>query len=344
MQKSILSLIFFTFLGSGIIKAQSYPDFTITDSGGDEHTLYADYLDQGKTVLIKVFFVNCPPCNAVAPDIQELYVQWGEGQEDVQFIELSIRSSDSDAAVNGYKDRHGLTFPGAGGQGGSVDALGPIISGAYGQFFGTPSFAVIDSNGLVNYPISGSGSSRLQAINDAIAATGAKGQNGNTNPEPSIFEIEAKDFFGNTINNPAVTLESQDGTVFYPIDIGMPLIINDLAVDFPGITDPYLRIEKLDEVNDKISAIDLFIITKHILGKELISSNLLKMAADASGDNIITALDLFAFQRLILGKDSVLPNQTSYLFLNNEVELTIDPGQTQQVIFDGIKTGDLNGF
>ncbi len=344
MRKSILSFIILSFLGISVLNGQAYPDFTITDSEGIQHTLYEDYLDQGKTVLIKVFFVNCPPCNAVAPDIQELYVQWGEGQADVQFIELSTRASDDNADVNGYKNRHGLTFPGAGGEGDAIDALGPLLSGAYGQFFGTPSFAVIAPDGTVDHPIGGSGASRLQAINDAIEATGATGQTGNNNPEPSEFIITATDFFDNMINNPIVTLESQDGSTFYPIDISNTLTINDLATDYPGITTPYLRIEKLDQANDKVSAIDLFAITKHILGKELITSNLLILAADANGDNSITALDLFALQRLILGKDSELPNQPSYIFPNNEVELNLIPGQTQQINFEGIKTGDINGF
>ncbi|MDA8693064.1 redoxin family protein [Saprospiraceae bacterium] len=343
MRKSIFNFIIFGLFLSTTIIAQTYPDFTITDSDGLEHTLYEDYLDKGTTVMIKVFFVDCPPCNTVAPDIQELYVEWGEGNADVQFIELSIFSSDNDVKVSGYKALHGITFPGAGGDGGSVDAVGPLLSGTFGPFFGTPAFAVIDTLGNVNFPIPGSGSSRLAAISDALAEAGATGIIP-SNPDPYTVNIAAIDFFDNVINTPHLTLESEDGSVSYDIDITAPLVINDITTEYPGITTPFLRIEKLDQVGDKLSAIDLFIITKHILGKELIDSDLLKLSADANGDSNITALDLFALQRVILGKDSELPAQSSYIFVDNEVELILNPGQTEQISFEGLKVGDLNGF
>jgi len=343
MRKSTLNLIIFGLFLSNTIIGQTYPDFTITDTEGIEHTLYEDYLDKGTTVMIKVFFVNCPPCNTIAPDVQELYVEWGEGNADVEFIELSILSSDDDAKVAGYKSQHGLTFIGAGGDGGSLAAVAPLQSGAFGPYFGTPSFAVIDTLGNVNYPILSTGAGTIAAVSDALTAAGAVGTPP-VNPDPYTVDIQALDFFDNVINNPTVTLESQDGSVSYNIDINNPLVINDLSSDFPGITQPYLRIEKSDDVTDKLSAIDLFIITKHILGKELIDSDLLKISADTNGDNSITALDLFALQRVILGKDTELAGRPSFVFENDEVELNINAGQTDQIIFEGLKVGDLNGF
>jgi thiol-disulfide isomerase/thioredoxin len=343
MRKSTFNLIFFSLFLATSIGAQTYPDFTITDSDGEEHTLYEDYLDKGTTVMIKLFFVNCPPCNTIAPSVQELYEEWGEGNADVQFLELSILSSDDDTKVTGYKNRHSLTFPSAGGDGGSVAAIDGLRSGVFGPYFGTPSFAVIDTLGNVNYPITSTGAGTIAAISDALTAAGAVGL-GSSNPEPYTVNIQAMDFFDNDINSPVVTLESEDGSVAYEININNPLIINDLATDYPGITQPHLRIEKLDEVTDKVSAIDLFIITKHILGKELIENDLLKISADTNGDNAITAIDLFALQRVILGKDLELPGRSSYIFVEDDVELMINPGQTDQIIFEGLKIGDLNGF
>ncbi|MBK8704908.1 MAG: redoxin domain-containing protein [Saprospiraceae bacterium] len=52
---------------STALKSQPAPNFTLTDSDGQSHNLYTDYLDQGKTVVIKFFFTTCPPCNAMAP-------------------------------------------------------------------------------------------------------------------------------------------------------------------------------------------------------------------------------------------------------------------------------------
>ncbi len=49
--KPFLRLLFF-FVISLPISAQQVPDFTMTDINGNSHSLYADYLDQGKTVFI----------------------------------------------------------------------------------------------------------------------------------------------------------------------------------------------------------------------------------------------------------------------------------------------------
>ncbi len=78
------------------VTAQTASNFTIADSWGTTHRLYEDYLDQGKTVLIKIFYTSCPPCNQIAPYLEPLYQEWDAGQGDVQFIELSILASDTD--------------------------------------------------------------------------------------------------------------------------------------------------------------------------------------------------------------------------------------------------------
>jgi len=343
MQKSIITTILFSFFAFASLYSQSYPDFTITDSDGNEHTLYQDYLDQGKSVVIKVFFVACPPCNAIAPSVQELYEEWGEGQFDVQFFELSVRTSDSNSNVATYKNRHNLTFPGAGNDGGSLTAVAPLLSGDFGPYYGTPSFAVIAPDGTVTYPTPGSGVERIPALSRAIADTGATGM-GSSNPDPSTFTFNVKDVFDNDIDNPVLTMESQDGTVSYPVDISNPLVINDIATEFPGITTPYFRVSKTDDVAELVSALDIFVVVRHILSKELITDPLLLIAGDADGDNALTALDLFTIQRVILRKDLVFPNLPSFQFPTDEIETPLIPGQTQNIKFIGVKTGDLNGF
>ncbi|MEO6133330.1 MAG: redoxin domain-containing protein, partial [Saprospiraceae bacterium] len=103
---------------SSFAAAQPAPNFMITDSWGSPHRLYEDYLDQGKTVVIELFFAACPPCNQIAPYVETLYQNWGSGQEEVQFLELSILSSDTDAKVNAYKASHDTSYPAASAQGG----------------------------------------------------------------------------------------------------------------------------------------------------------------------------------------------------------------------------------
>jgi len=326
------------------LSAQQVHDFTVTDTDGVVHNIYTDHLDQGQTVVLKVFFVACPPCNAIAPSVQELYEDWGEGDYDVEFFEITTNSGDDNSDVQGYKTKHSITFPGVSADGNAAVALQPFKSGTYGTFYGTPSFAVIAPDGSIDYGTGGSGiSCRIAALNDAIAATGAQGA-GNSSPEQSIFKIDVKNAFNESIDNLELTLESADGSVSYDIDPTKDLSIEDLNVDYPNIVDPFLRIKKTDEVAKNTSALDLFIIVRHILGKEAITDNFLKLASDTNGDGTISALDLFSLQRIILGKDLQFPNSNSYEFIPSEVKINLDPGKTQNLNFVGVKIGDLNGY
>ena len=95
--KNIIPIFFlFTHL---VLSAQQAPDFNVTDTENKVHRLYADYLDQGKVVVFKIFFVNCPPCNAIAPAFQQKYVQWGSGTGNVQFIEMTNKIGDTNPYV-----------------------------------------------------------------------------------------------------------------------------------------------------------------------------------------------------------------------------------------------------
>ncbi len=158
------------------VNAQLAPDFSVTDSEDNSRMLFADYLDQGKTVVLEVFFTTCPPCNSLAPYLEPLYQNWGGGQADVEFIALSILQSDSDAKVNNYKANHNTTFPGVGGEGGSVAAVAPYKNGTFGNYTGTPLFVVIAPDKSVNYDVYGSGTQgQIDALDAAIEATGATG-------------------------------------------------------------------------------------------------------------------------------------------------------------------------
>ena len=156
--------------------AQSAPNFTVTDSWGVTHNLYEDYLDQEKTVVLKIFFVACPPCNLIAPHLEPLYQDWGGGQGDVQFIELSIRQNDTNAQVNTYKTTHGTTYPAVGGQGNSVPATTPYTDGTFGPWTGTPTFVVIAPDRSLVYDVYGNNTQgTIAALDAAIASTGAQG-------------------------------------------------------------------------------------------------------------------------------------------------------------------------
>ena len=175
MMRNILTILIL-FIGSFVI-AQDAPDFTVTDSKGVEHELYKDYLDLGKTVVLKVFFTTCPPCNAIAPATQQLNLDWGDGDFDVEFFDFSTRGADVDGLIDAYGERHGLSFPGVGRDGGSIQALAPYRSGDYGTYRGTPSYIVIAPDKSVTFDPGRSTSNNsawIEAVDAAIEATGAK--------------------------------------------------------------------------------------------------------------------------------------------------------------------------
>ncbi|MEL6988615.1 MAG: redoxin domain-containing protein, partial [Bacteroidota bacterium] len=171
--KTLLSTIVIIFSFSSLI-AQPAPDFSVTDVSGNTHQLYNDYLNNGKTVLIKLYFTTCPPCRSIAPSVQALYEDWGSGQHDVQFFDITVRDFETDSMHLQYKTDFGITFPTIGGPGGALAARTPYIDGTYGQYTGTPGFIVIGPDGTVNYNIRGGNASQtISLLDDAIAATGA---------------------------------------------------------------------------------------------------------------------------------------------------------------------------
>ena len=176
MHRSRYFLFFLFITINTVLTGQTAPNFTVTDSWGNTHRLYEDYLDQGTTVVLKIFFVACPPCNTIAPHLEPLYQEWGGGEGDVEFIELSILQGDSDTEVNAYKASHQTTYPAAGGQGNSVPATAPYTSGEFGLWTGTPTFVVIAPDRTLDYDVYGFGiDGTIAAIDAAIAATGAQG-------------------------------------------------------------------------------------------------------------------------------------------------------------------------
>ncbi len=109
-----------------------------------------------------------------------------------------------------------------------------------------------------------------------------------------------------------------------------------------------------------VSTIDLVLITRHILGTQLLNSPYRLIAADANGSGSITTLDVVLLRKLILGIASELPGVPSWRFVdaNYAFPNPMNPWQEvfPQVInlanlsanmsnedFVAVKTGDING-
>jgi len=76
-----------------------------------------------------------------------------------------------------------------------------------------------------------------------------------------------------------------------------------------------INADKPDEYINGLSTLDVFQITRHILGTTIITDPYKIIAADANGDSQLTASDINIFRRVILGLDDKLENQSAWIFV-----------------------------
>jgi len=339
----ILSL----FVLSSTVFSQTAIDFTFTDTQGQEHTLYEDYLDEGKTVLIDFFFVDCPPCNTFAPHLKEIYDDWGSGQEDVEFFTLSSKGWDSNADVEGYEQQHGHTNPGAGEDGGALDIYFTYHNSEFGPISGSPHFIVIAPNGTVFKDVDGPGTQgRKDAINSAITeAVELTDFIDEPIIDTFIININLKDTKDEVVNNISYTLMSSDGTgPSYPItlDPNGQLVIIDFEATFPGLTDPIITPSKEGDFLNGVFTTDIIFILRHLLGIQPFTYDYQYIAADVSNDGNVTSADMSEIRKTILEQQDGFSSGLSWTF--DPISISIDqmtPG-TYNFDIEGIKMGDVN--
>lgn len=126
--------------------AQDAPDFTITDTDGVERNLYQT-LDEGYIVMIDFFFVDCPPCQASAPEIQAI----SDDYSDNNVVVWSISDRDANTAIEGYEEEFGLTYPAAGSEG-NGDAVVDLYASNY-NFTGFPTIAIVCPDRSISWDI-----------------------------------------------------------------------------------------------------------------------------------------------------------------------------------------------
>ncbi len=341
----IITFCFASFMLNSIrLSGQAAPDFTITDSDGNAHTLYEDYLDQGKSVLIKIFFTTCPPCNQVAPFMEPFYQEWGAGEHDVEFFELSDKAFDTDEEVNAYKTTYGMTFPGAGSEGGSLEAVAPYKSGDFGSFTGTPTFVVIAPDGTVQFDVFGSGiAGQFEALDQALLETGAVkpvemaepvtvngtvqttiGENPLANVIIEVFESEAPG--SELIMADTTGQDGQTGFTFFADSISADAVIRARK---PGIA------------GNGLTGIDLVRIQRHLLAIETFTEGFQYLISDANGSNTISALDLVEFQKIILGIKEGFNDGKSWYLIPEEVEIPLNGNQVPSGFQDYIRLSEV---
>lgn len=87
------------------------PDFTLHDQYGESHTLSAC---QGKVVLLNFWTTWCPWCIREMPDLEALYHELGENEQDVVIWGMAApgsQDSADEAGVIAFLEEHGWTYP-----------------------------------------------------------------------------------------------------------------------------------------------------------------------------------------------------------------------------------------
>ncbi|MEZ4911443.1 MAG: redoxin domain-containing protein [Saprospiraceae bacterium] len=327
-------------LGFYQVRGTNIHNFTFTDTDNHSYNLYNDFLNQGKTVVIKFFFTTCPPCIAITPAWQDKYEEWGSGQYDVEFIEVSILVSDTNPKVKAFKNSYGLTMLGVGWDGNANAIIEPFQDGNYGSWWGTPAFAVISPSGELNYSV------QFTNLDAAIQATGATKPSGV--PDPTIYKFELNTY-GLQIpdDHYRLNLESAlNSDQKYPLfrDSTGSYRFSYPSSQYPELIAPIITFESLGPAyTNAVSGLDLVLITRHILGIEPFDADRKLKAADATADGRVNVTDLSTLRKVQLGILTSLPNSPSYIFEPETIELqTLSPGNEILLNFSIIKIGNVN--
>lgn len=287
-------------------------DFKVTTTDLKQIELYKDFLKQGKVVMLKIFFVDCPPCNDIAPNIAALYRKYGSGKNSVEFIELSNKTWDNNAAVQGYKKRYNLNFPSVSSEGGSVQAAALYSDNYYGSFLGTPTFVIIDPTGGVTFDPRGyNADATTTRLDTAIARALRVGSippadTSQENNPSSGFQLDTVNLHGNlsvggsSLGLVTMKLNWNKKSYAFRTDIQGNFKIQATDTARP-VNDIRLEVDYHIDYTTSVSTIDLILIQKHILGVKPFSDYKQLIAADTDLNGEINVVDLVELRKLILG-------------------------------------------
>ncbi|TNE57653.1 MAG: redoxin domain-containing protein [Bacteroidetes bacterium] len=317
------------FICTANLAATPAPDFTITDSGGKTRHLYQDFVNQGKVVVLEVFFTTCPPCATHAPHWQSLYESVkGKYGGQVEFFMLSDKSADINSVVAQYKISKGLTMPAAGSDGGSLEAVQPYKSGQFGPFYGTPTFIVIEpGTGEVLFDVRGGGpASTMDSIRQKI-------------DQYLLPTCHIETPWGDTLLNYSLQVQVPGGgaSVTLPVTNGMYSL--EQVAGLPAASFYEVIPSKSGDPLNGVSTFDLVQINRQILGIMPFLEPWQFVAGDANNSNSITTFDIVEIRKLILGIYDSLPKAPSWAFMPGLDTMSALACPT----FEAVKKGDVNG-
>lgn len=343
MLKFLVNLTLFSGIGffTSFVQGQTIQNFTFTDIDGQTHNLYQNHLDQGKTVVIKFFFVACPPCRSNAPHYQTKNMEWGNNTHDTRFMELSILNTDDNNKVRGYKNTFGMTVISAGSDGNSHLVADIFKSGQFGPWYGTPSFVVIAPDRTVQYPVF------FSDLDQAIANTGAE-KPGSSAPDPTTVRLNIQSSIPGFQDNAVKFFLKPSGSSTPKYEIvknnNGQFSFTYPSPSHPKVDNPVVVMEtSAPAYHSSINSLDLITIQRHILGTRPMTLPSQTLAADVNADGKINSLDLINIQKVIIGSISQFPNQVkSYRSIPDVLPVTENSGQTVDLPFTVIKMGNVN--
>jgi lysyl endopeptidase len=104
------------------------------------------------------------------------------------------------------------------------------------------------------------------------------------------------------------------------------------------------ELTKNTDAANGLSSLDLILITNHILGRAELPNVFQRLAADVSGDGKVSSLDLIQMTNVILGKTTSFPDNNSWNFEPEQLQMsggTLTGGSVEFTII-GFKMGDVN--
>ncbi|MBP9209472.1 MAG: redoxin domain-containing protein [Saprospiraceae bacterium] len=309
----------FAFVALQLVQAQKAPDFSVTDFNNKTHKLYEDYLNQNKVVVLKFFFVGCPPCANIAPYVEQAYQRWGSGAGKAEFLQITTLTSDKNSTVKSYHQSKGLSFPGIGSDGGAQAALQPYKSGTFGTWYGTPTFVVIAPDGTVDYNVNmslGNPYGLDTAIARALRNTGGGGCP-NAFSVKTVTPLQPDTYFLVDYQNGNPTRELSTGS--YNCEFSLPADLSGLYV--------VPQINLTENPVDRISLADVVRIQKYILQLQTFNKLQIKLA-DVNNSWSITTADVAEIRKLILGVSN------GFKKLPGQFEVVYDPGSKNGTTID----------
>ena len=114
------------------------PDFTLTDTGGNEVTLSSL---RGKPVMVNFWATWCPPCRAEIPEIVKLYTETDDNARPYEVLGVATQSDN--ATIKAFSQEFNMTFPLL------PDAEGRVVSSYH--VLPSPTTFFVDGEGIIRH-------------------------------------------------------------------------------------------------------------------------------------------------------------------------------------------------